>query len=148
MTYTFQVEYYPMIGPVILALRLTVNTPRALSTKANASLEHLHLLGQRRKICFSRGCIPEITPWRNMSFFLSLTIGQPRDICLFRPKLAFVNSALQIYSYVHEQKFLCNQSHDNMQILCSTFNATVVLSKNPYQWLRKSKYYQVPMTAT
>jgi len=58
MTYTFQVEYYLMIGPVILAVRLTVNTPNVLSTKANASLEHLDLLGQRREICSSGGYTP------------------------------------------------------------------------------------------
>lgn len=50
MTYTSQVKVHPVIGPVILALRLTANTLRVVSTKANASLQHLVLLGQRREI--------------------------------------------------------------------------------------------------
>ena len=53
MTYTFQVKVHPVIGPVILALRLTANTLRVVSTKANASLQLSVLLSQRREILSS-----------------------------------------------------------------------------------------------
>lgn len=48
MTYTFQVKVYPVIGLVIPALKLTAGTLRVVSIKADDSLQHLVLLGQRK----------------------------------------------------------------------------------------------------
>lgn len=48
MIYTFQVKVHFVIGPVIPALKLTTGTSRVLSIKADDSLQHLVLLGQRK----------------------------------------------------------------------------------------------------
>lgn len=58
MIYTFQVKVHPVTGPVAIAPRLIANTLRIVLTKANASLQHLVLLGQRRELHSSRRSSP------------------------------------------------------------------------------------------